>query len=238
MTVDPAFTAAVLADAAVAFRVFAETGALTAAATLSFVVRAPDGRTLVEVKHPDRFQPDAAPRAVLTSLDPAPGEPRPVCDGVRYAEVFRAHPRVGAISHVHAPYLAAWAQTHLPLPLRYVPVQRHTLADHVPVYLDRREGEDAFIVRLLRADPEHFAILEANGGATVWSSGGLLDLARTILLLEEAAQAQALAAPLGGSRDFGPGVLAQQWSFFGLDQTPRARTRLTTTAATHPLPPA
>ncbi|TJZ90287.1 hypothetical protein [Actinacidiphila oryziradicis] len=100
--------------------------------------------------------------------------------------------------------LAAWAQTHRPFPLHYVPDQRETTAAELPVYLDRHEGEDAFILRTLSDEPDVPGILEANGGATLWSRGDLLDLARLILIVEEGARAQTLAEPLGGARDFGP----------------------------------
>jgi len=59
-------------------------------------------------------------------------------------------------------------------------------------------------------------IVEANGGATVWGKKSLLDLANSILLLEEGAQFQTLAAALGGSKPFGPGVYQQQWRMSGL----------------------
>lgn len=220
------FSATLLDDATTAFRVLRETGTITASATLSFVVRAPGDQLVAAVKHPDPLRPGTSPEVVLTSILDGPDALRPWGDGLRYAAVFAAHPWLNAISHVHTPHLAAWAQTHRPLPLRYVPVQRDTLAEELPVYLDRREAEDAFIVRVLDADPEVPGILEANGGATIWGRGGLIDLARTILLIEEGARAQTLAEPLGGSKNFGPGVLEQQWGAMGRADSPRARARI------------
>jgi L-ribulose-5-phosphate 4-epimerase len=43
-----------------------------------------------------------------------------------------------------------------------------------------------------------------------------------VLLLEEGAQFQILAAAIGGSKSFGPGVLQQQWRMGGL--IPRSAT--------------
>ncbi|MFD6281233.1 class II aldolase/adducin family protein [Streptomyces sp. NPDC060209] len=221
-----AFTATLLDDATTAFQVLRETGTTTASATLSFVVRAPGGQLVAAVKHPDPLRPGTSPEVVLTSILDGPDALRPWGDGLRYAAVFAAHPWLNAISHVHTPNLAAWGQTHRPLPIRYVPVQRDTLADELPVYLDRREAEDAFIVRVLDEDPEVPGILEANGGATIWGRGGLLDLARTILLIEEGARAQTLAEGIGGSKNYGPGVLAQQWTAMGRADSPRAQARI------------
>lgn len=221
------FTSELLDDAAVAFRVLRTTGTLTPSATLSFVVRVPGGDQVANVKHPDPFGPDEPPKAaVLTSIVDGPGALRPWGDGIRYTAVFAAHPWLNSIAHVHTPHLAAWAQTHRPFPLRYVPAQRETTAAELPVYLDRHEGEDEFILRALAEEPDVPGILEANGGATLWSRGGLLDLARLILIVEEGARAQTLAEPLGGSQDFGPGVLAQQWNAMGRGDSDRARERI------------
>jgi hypothetical protein len=63
--------------------------------------------------------------------------------------------------------------------------------------------------------------LEANGGSTVWGKQGLRKTAEFILILEEGARLQALAEPLGGSRQFGPGVLAQQFKMSGLTEEAR-----------------
>ena len=115
------------------------------------------------------------------------------------------------VSHVHSPYLGAWAQTQRTLPFNYVPVQRFQLARELPTYIDRRQDEVDFILERLAENPFTPAILEANGGATVWGQQGLRATAEFIVLLEEGAQLQLLAEAIGGSRPFGPGVLTQQW---------------------------
>lgn len=129
--------------------------------------------------------------------------------------MFREAPKVGVVIHVHGPYLGAWASAHRPLPIRYAPAARYTRAREIPVYVDRRPGEPRFIVDTIRRDPEVPAIIEANGGATFWGKS-ILDVSKYILILEEAAYFQALAEPLGGSLEFGPGALEQQWKMTGL----------------------
>ena len=54
-----------------------------------------------------------------------------------------------------------------------------------------------------------FAILEANGGATFWGTS-VTDVSKDIMPFEEAAYFTALAETIGGSREFGRGVLEQQ----------------------------
>ena len=63
--------------------------------------------------------------------------------GGRYNKLFREHADVTTISHVHAPNLGAWAQTHRTLPIRYVPVQRFHLFNELPIYIDHRQAERA-----------------------------------------------------------------------------------------------
>jgi hypothetical protein len=44
-----------------------------------------------------------------------------------------------------------------------------------------------------------------------------------IVVLEEGAQFQLLAEALGGAKEFGPGVLAQQWQMTGLVNAAREK---------------
>jgi ribulose-5-phosphate 4-epimerase/fuculose-1-phosphate aldolase len=84
------------------------------------------------------------------------------------------------------------------------------------VYIDRRQPEVDFIIEKVNQNPNVFAILEANGGGTVWGKGGVRELTETIILLEESARLQLLAESVGGSRNYGPGVLRQNWKMTGL----------------------
>jgi len=226
-TTQPVLSADVLAfvedikqQAQLAFDVFRETNTITANGTVGFVERVPGHELLVSVNYPGPFNRGKEVRASVTGFDgtvyigktPGPGGQG------RYTKLFIEHPEVTTISHVHSPALGAWAQTHRTFPIRYVPVQRYKLSRELPVYIDRRQAEVDFILDSLKVDPHLPAIIEANGGATVWGTKGLRDTAEFILLLEEGAKIQIDAEAIGGSRDYGPGVLAQQFKMSGLTE--------------------
>jgi len=207
-------------EASLAFQVFRETNTITANGTVGFVERIPGHELLVSVNYPGPFNPGKAPGVSVTGFDGTVyigKNPGAVVQG-RYTKLFIEHPEVTTISHVHSPALGAWAQTHRTLPIRYVPVQRYKLIREIPVYIDRRQAEVDFILDSLRINPHTPAILEANGGATVWGTQGLRNTAEFILILEEGAKIQLDAEAIGGSRDYGPGVLAQQFKMSGLTE--------------------
>ncbi|WP_377704632.1 class II aldolase/adducin family protein [Pseudoduganella sp. UC29_71] len=214
------FVEQVRKDAQLAFNALRETGSLTANGTVGFVERIPGEDKVVVVNDPGPFRKGQPLTASVVGLDGtvysgAGG------GGGRYLKLFRERPEVTSISHVHSPALGAWAQTHRTLPIRYVPVQRFQLIREIPIYIDRRQPEVDFILGLISKNSYSTAILEANGGATVWGKQGLLKLAEFILLLEEGAKIQIQAEAIGGSRDFGPGVLLQQWKMSNLIETAR-----------------
>ena len=209
-------------DARKAFRGLRETRTVSASGTLSFVQRIPGEEKLINLGYAGPFADDLDEvRTSVVGFDgtvyfgPNNGKPGPGGEG-RYTKLFKQHPDVTNISHVHTPYLGAYAQAHLTLPFLYVPVQRHRFVRSLPVYVNRLQPEVEFILDQLAIDPEIPGIVEANGGATIWGKKSLLDLANSILLLEEGAQFQTLAAALGGSKPFGPGVYQQQWRMSGL----------------------
>lgn len=195
----------VLAESKLAFEVFRDTNTITANGTVGFIERVPGEDLLVSVNDPGPFNRGRELKARVSRIGSA-----------RYDRLFTEFPEVTTISHVHSPALGAWAQTHRTLPIRYVPVQRYKLVRELPVYIDRRQAEVDFIIDQLRINPYLPAIIEANGGATVWSTKGLRDNAEFILILEEGAKIQIAAEAIGGSRDYGPGVLAQQFKMSGL----------------------
>lgn len=211
-----AFVAKVKQEAAVAFDALYDTGSITAAGTVGFIERVPGEDKLVSVGYPGPFDKGRALTATVVGFDGTVYLGRGRGGPGRYTKLFEQHPEVTTVSHVHSPNLGAWAQTHRTLPIRYVPAQRHRLFRELPVYIDRRQAEVDFILDQLALNPHASAILEANGGSTVWGTGGLRNTAEYILLLEEAARLQILAEAIGGSRDFGPGVLAQQWKMGGI----------------------
>ncbi|WP_395671474.1 class II aldolase/adducin family protein [Phenylobacterium sp.] len=204
-------------DARKAFRVLRETRTLSASGTLSFTHRIPGEEILVNLGYTGPWGDDLD--EVRTSVVGFDGTvylgKSPGGEG-RYTKLFREHPDVTTISHIHTPYLGAYAQAHSKLPFLYVPVQRHRFVRELPVYIDRRQAEVDFIVEQLKVDSEIPGIVEANGGATIWGKKGLIALADSILLLEEGAYFQVLATGLGGSQPLGPGVLQQQWRMSGL----------------------
>lgn len=206
------FVEQVIHQAGEAFRVYRETNTITANGTVGFIERVPGRDLLVSVNYPGPWKKDQPLKASVTDFQGnlVFGQGKGGLN--RYTRLFIERPEITTVSHVHSPYLGAWAQTQRSLPISYVPVQRFQLARELPVYIDRRQDEVDFILDSLTENPFTTAILEANGGSTVWGTKGLQDTAEFILLLEEGAQLQLLAEALGGSRAYGPGVLTQQWT--------------------------
>ncbi|NNH76449.1 class II aldolase/adducin family protein [Acinetobacter sp. ANC 5380] len=204
-----------------AFEVFRQSNTITANGTVNFVERVPFEDKLITINYAGPWKRDVKSIVSVETLDGEVVLGRKAGGG-RYNKLFREHADVTTISHVHAPNLGAWAQTHRTLPVRYVPVQRFHLFNELPNYIDRRQAEVDFILDQLKVDIEHRAILEANGGATVWGRKGLQETAEFILLLEEGAQIQLLAELVGGSRAYGSGVLHQQWKMSGLTEKAKA----------------
>lgn len=213
-----AFVEQTVQEATRVFRAFRQTGTTTAQGTVGFVQRVPDEDKLVIVNDPGPFDQDKDIGATVVGFDGTLYQGKSPFGATRYLKLFQQHADVTTISHVHTPHLGAWAQTHRSLPIRYVPVIRFKLFKEIPVYIDRRQQEVDFILDKIAENPHTQAILEANGGSTVWGKKGLRELAEYILILEEGARLQILAESIGGSRELGPGVWKQQWNMGGLYQ--------------------
>jgi len=164
-----------------AFDVFRSTSTITANGTVNFVIRGPEN-TLITINYAGPWSPEQKSKVLVETLDGEVLLGRKGAGG-RYNKLFREHADVTTISHVHAPNLGAWAQTHRTLPIRYVPVQRFHLFKELPIYIDRRQAEVDFILDQLKIDIEHRAILEANGGATVWGRQGLQETAELFFII-------------------------------------------------------
>lgn len=209
------FAASVKRDAEHAFRVLRETDTTTAYGTVGFVVRVPGHEKLVIVNDPGPWNrgKEIVPSIIGFDGTVYSGNHG---GGNRYNKLFIERPEINIISHVHTLYVAAWAQTHRTFPINYVALNRHHLIRELPIYINRLQPEVDFIIEKVNQNPHTFGILEANGGGTVWGKGGVRELTDTIILLEEAARLQLLAEVVGGSRNYGPGVLRQNWNMTGL----------------------
>ncbi|MFI7121801.1 class II aldolase/adducin family protein [Amycolatopsis sp. NPDC049868] len=204
-------------DAEKAFRVFRETGTTSANGTVNFVERVPGEEIAVALNEPGPWADDREVEPVVATFDGTvlSGSGRAGFIG-GYSKVFREHPEITTVVHVHTPWLGGWAQTHRTLPIRYAASQRLTLSREIPPHIDRSRPASEFILDRLREDPHLVAIFEANGGVNVLGRDGLLETAKFIVLLEEGAQFQAIAEGLGGSVEFDPTNLVAQWSRSGL----------------------
>ncbi|UIJ46610.1 class II aldolase/adducin family protein [Sphingomonas cannabina] len=195
-----------------AFRLLRETRTVSASGTLFFAVRIPGEDKIVTLNYLGLWEDDPdQPQTAVIDFDGNSLWSNKPGGAARYLKLFKTHADVQAISHVHTPHLGAYSQAHQALPLLYVPNRRFRFTAELPVYINRRQAEVDFILDSIEQDHEVPGIVEANGGATIWSWKGLRDLVNTIVLLEEGAQFQILGAALGGSKPFGPGVLEQQW---------------------------
>ena len=195
-----------------AFRLLRETHTISPSGTLFYGVRIPGEDKIVTLNYQGLWEQDPdRPQTGVIDFDGNSYWSNPPGGTSRYVKLFRTHPDVHAISHVHTPHLGAYSQAHQALPLLYVPNRRFRFTAELPVYINRRQAEVDFILDSIENDRQVPGIVEANGGATVWSWKGIRDLTNTIVLLEEGAQFQILSAALGGSKQFGPGVLEQQW---------------------------
>ncbi|MFE3291521.1 class II aldolase/adducin family protein [Rhodococcus sp. NPDC059234] len=219
-----AFVDATARDAQKAFRVFRDTGTVSANGTVNFVERVPGEEIAVALNEPGPWADDPIAQPVVATFD---GE---VLAGTgsagfvsAYADLFRRHPEITSVVHVHTPWLGGFAQTHQPLPIRYAASQRLTLSRSIPPHIDRSIGAGEFILGELVRDPDLVAIFEANGGVNVIGRDGLLELAKFVVLLEEGARYQAIGESVGGTVEFDPTNLVAQWGRSGLLERARER---------------
>jgi L-ribulose-5-phosphate 4-epimerase len=204
-----AFVEQVKADAAKASRILWETGTLSASQTFQIYQRVPGQDIYVTAGYPSPWDNDQV-KVSVAGFDGTSYIGKAQSGGGRYTNIFKAHPRVTTVIHAHTPALGSWASAHKPLTIRYVPVTRETIVTEFPVYIDRRQQEQDFIVEQLDANQHLEAVVEANGGSTFWGED-VLKVSRRIVLIEEGALFQLRAQAIGGSKAYGPGVLEQQW---------------------------
>jgi L-ribulose-5-phosphate 4-epimerase len=119
-----------------------------------------------------------------------------------HASIYRAREDVNCIIHTHSPNLLAFAMANRPLPCRYE-AMRFGQAETVPVVPWTARGTDAWIdgiLSVLADHPQTSALLLGNHGVLVLGP----DVAKavtTVTVLEEAAEGELLAEPIGGAVD-------------------------------------
>ena len=183
-------------------------GTLTATDTFNLDHRIPGTDKVVSVRFAAPWERNAGDPIVQ------------VKDISEYQDTVFAEPRfeVDTIVHAHTAHLAAWSLAHLDFPIRYVAAQRHLLSRTVPNHLDRTRTPVDVLRERLDKHPELApppGLLESNGGSNYWGKG-IIWTSTLVLLLEEAARFQAIAAPLGGAKDYNPGTVEAQWKRTGL----------------------
>ncbi len=207
-----------------AFRVFRETGTVSANGTVNFVERVPGEELAVALNEPGPWAEDRSAKPILATFD---GEvlsgDGPAGFVTGYAKVFsgaprdhvdraRAHPVAGRVGA--DPPHAAHQVRGLAAP--------DALAGH-PTAHRPQPVAGRFHTRPPRRRPDLVAIFEANGGVNVIGRAGLLELAKFVVLLEEGAQYQALGELVGGTVDFDATNLVAQWGRSGLLDEARRR---------------
>ncbi len=121
-----------------------------------------------------------------------------------HTAVYRARREAGAVIHTHSPYVTGFALANAALPCRYEALLRFGQTDQIPVVAwaprGSRESVDA-ISEAVHTHPNTFAVLLGNHGLLAFAA----DAATTsslVVAIEEAAEAEVHAVPLGGARDF------------------------------------
>jgi L-ribulose-5-phosphate 4-epimerase len=194
-------------EASHAFEFLRESGTLSASLIFQVSHRVPGQDKLLSVRFPQPWERDKTPRVDITRFSDR-------------KESLLNEPRLEAdtLIHAHTPYLAAWSLAHKPFPILYVAAQRHLLAREIPNHLERTRSPLEVVRERLDTRPDLApppALLESNGGANFWGKG-IVKTAELILLIEEAARFQAIAAQIGGAQDYTPGAIELQWKRTGL----------------------
>lgn len=210
------YVAQAKADATHAFTFLKDSGTLTASLIFNVSHRVPGRDVLLSVRFPAPWSRDGEVKITASRFSDAK-------DSVLNEE------RLGAdtLIHAHTPHLAAWSLAHKPFPILYVAAQRHLLAREIPNHLERRVGVLETIRQRLDAYPDLApppGLLESNGGANFWGKG-IVETARLILLIEESARLQAIAAQIGGAQVYTEGALDLQWKRTGLLEQGRSFAR-------------
>ncbi|EJL28899.1 class II aldolase/adducin family protein [Novosphingobium sp. AP12] len=208
--------AQVKGDATHAFTFLKESGTLTASLIFNIAHRVPGRDVLLSVRFPSPWSRGTEVTVTASRFSD-------------HKESVLNEERLGAdtLIHAHTPHLAAWSLAHKPFPILYVAAQRHLLAREIPNHLERRVS----VLETIRARLDTYpdlapppGLLESNGGANFWGKG-IVETAQLILLIEESARLQAIAAQIGGAQVYTEGALDLQWKRTGLLEKGRSFAR-------------
>ena len=138
------------------------------------------------------------------SLEPTNAEIIPM-----HAEVYKVRPDIRAIIHTHSPHATAFALANTPLPSRYEALLRFGQDEAIPVVPWAPRGSETSIrgiLEVLNHHPYTQAVLLGNHGLLAF---GATPIAASIFIaaMEEGAEAEIDATPLGGAKDFPTGAL-------------------------------
>lgn len=203
-------------DATHAFTFLKDSGTLTASLIFNIAHRVPGRDVLLSVRFPSPWSRGTEVKVTASRFSDHKGS-------------VLNEERLGAdtLIHAHTPHLAAWSLAHKPFPILYVAAQRHLLAREIPNHLERRVG----VLETIRARLDTYpdlapppGLLESNGGANFWGKG-IVETAQLILLIEESARLQAIAAQIGGAQAYTEGALDLQWKRTGLLEQGRSFAR-------------
>lgn len=128
-----------------------------------------------------------------------------------HTDLYGARPDVGAIIHTHSPKLLAFALANKALPSRYEALLRMGQAEDVPVvpWAPRGTKESVGgVIRAAIANPTTKAVLLGNHGVLAFHE----DISATVNLvsaLEEAADGELAAGPIGGAKSLPRDALMQ-----------------------------
>ena len=124
-----------------------------------------------------------------------------------YSSIFSERPDINAALHTHSPYLTAHAIAHKSFEISYWSVAKRAGVEVIPLgdWAPRYAPEP--IVKSLREHPNAPAVLLRNRGLFTWGKNGLLEVAKLLNSLEEAAEIGVYAKLLGGAQSLPQGAL-------------------------------
>jgi L-ribulose-5-phosphate 4-epimerase len=126
-----------------------------------------------------------------------------------HAVVYEHKPDVQAVIHTHSPRASTFALAHEPLPCRYEALLRFGVAEAIPVAPWGPRGSDESVRHIadtIQAHPTVMAVLLANHGLLVFGRD-VMASATLVTAMEEAAEMELDAPPIGGAKPFPEGAL-------------------------------